>query len=670
MINQKTFLSILIFLFFIPHSIFSESKKIYVKNLDSKFTDSASEKRIQNLILLHTLKTFDNKLIMSDEAGKIILKQSKENQLVGAGDELLEILMNSLGFDELITSEVYKSNGNYKLTLNLIEVKKDSRSLNIKNKVLASFNDYNMDYFIGEAIKSLSNKNYIIDNLHAPLPISENFTGTVKIPKNQVLPSLSIQSSVAFPGSFLEGMNSYLREGDKKFKDKEYYEAAVTYEKILESIESLSKGNLKRLSKEIDSIKRRISNSYLYHNLDLMHEIDSEIESKKGKMDSDEIDSFIQKYYQEFSTYSSLPFYARDSRMEELYKTRLNKLLILDFSRTEEEGDEKYKNLKFSAALEFYESNLQDISKYSKILNFESYKDKIQKKIKHTKVSAKSYVEKTVFGYLLLADSENSRAILERKMGNSKELKNRKDNTENIMNKAYEILSENPEFVSRETLEEYNQLANEINEDNRNDTVITTKNILLLPFRYVYNISRGITDIFVFKIGTGLGFGGEFLFFGATPFQLSAMQLEASSAYGVTNKIENSGPLTRLSDVDDKYVNLKENEESNRLGNLTGVYGVGMGQCPHFVLRFCLKNPEEKLKLNNFDWKKYSTANITVSFFGGIFVGMEFHRVAELPGIMLFQDPDLYKLSKFSKPRMGYFHKDELPAFTGKKSIF
>ena len=89
-------------------------------------------------------------------------------------------------------------------------------------------------------------------------------------------------------------------------------------------------------------------------------------------------------------------------------------------------------------------------------------------------------------------------------------------------------------------------LAKEINLDSEKQTLISPQNIALAPVRYVGNVIRGITDIFVFKFGYGLGVGAEILVFGGSPLIYTELLVESSTAYGIQTDIEEGSSLHEL----------------------------------------------------------------------------------------------------------------------------
>lgn len=634
---------------------------MYVKDLSSTNVERSVSNRAQNLILLSILRNFDDSVVMADETVDTILKQSKKNQSLGAENDLIETLINSLGFDELVSSDLTKDQKQYRLVLTLTEINKSTKNFQIKNKIIVSLEDSTMEYFINEAVKSLKDKNYSIDKTNAPPPISNLLNDPIQLPTNvnPNLPELQIQNQSGSVSSFAEGFKMYLKRADDEFKKGNYKKSSQQYSKILESMETLSEENQYYFQNDMQNLKDRIKQSYAFYHAGVIRDLDIKTKEYIQNYNQSTNDTLLEKYLKEYQSYKSLPEYAIDSQIIDIYKNRLNQLVILKYSRKEESADELYKNLKFQPAISAYFKIMEEMTKYHSSLEMEKYSQKIQKKMIYTEKTAISYVDKIGLSYILLADSENSRAILERSMGNDSERIKHKDAVEKIMFKLYNLLDEHYNFAPKPIIQKYNELAVEINEDNRKDTVVSAKNIALLPFRYIYNVTRSITDIFIIKFGTGFGMSGEFLFFGVTPFQLSAMNYELSTAYGFANHIEETGPLTRLSETNNNTINLKANRESNRLGNIVGIYGPGIGTCPHIVVRYCTKDTDN----SSIDWKKYSTANISVSFFGGIFVGMELHRIAEIPGVLLFQDPDIFGLKKKSKPRKGYLQKEEIPTF-------
>jgi hypothetical protein len=261
--------------------------------------------------------------------------------------------------------------------------------------------------------------------------------------------------------------------------------------------------------------------------------------------------------------------------------------------------------------------------------------------------SGTSYISSRAKGYLQFAESENSRAILESSMQNKASLKERKELAFQFMNQAKTFIETNPEFLEKGLISRYNSQAEEINTDTERHTFISPINIALAPVRYLGNILRGITDIFVFKFGYGIGVGGEVLVVGGNVVIASKMLVETSTAYGIQTERKKASSLNRL--VYTNFLLSKQNDAETGLGWYSG-YVLNAGNCISFGGRLCLEDGKNELS-----YKKYTTANVIVGLGPSVYIGLEFHRIPELFGILFFQDWDLLDQKSITRPRYKYF---------------
>lgn len=634
---------ILIIIFFLTSSVFSKENKIYIKGIESASLVPVSlSKKIENLLVLSVIGIYTESNILSDDASISILKQGKISQSLGSNAEFLNYLTNSLQFQELITSNLQRNNSILQLSLQIIQLNQNNSELKIKNKVYLEFTESEVYYAIPEMVKALKDKNYLIaKNLLHPesefkldqLPISTISLGNLK--------PILFTAKDGLPVSFLEGVTEYTKKADENFINKKYIEASDEYLKIINSIYSLQDNTEKKITTITNNLQNRIlvSNSALYTKL--LEEKDAQIPKNLNSIDKESILNYFHLYLDLWKNYKSLPDYAKSEKIDSAFKQRTEGLMKVYLTRIETSGDEDYQSLKFKNALDKYQSIEPIWKNFIEYIDLINYQQQISNKISLTIKSGTAYVSGRTKGYLQFAESENSRSILEGSMKNKTSQLERKTMTIYFMNQAKYLIETQSNFLENDILINYNSLTKEINLDSEKLIFISPKNIALAPIRYIGNLIRGITDIFVFKFGYGLGVGGEFLIIGASPAVLSIELAEASTAYGIETESGKGSPL----------------QDMHNSGAYFGFYGINSGTCYSIAVRFCGKAGNDSFKYNV---KKYTTANINIALGPSVYIGTEFHRIPELFGSIFFQDWDLFDLKEKTRPKYKYFGLEQI----------
>ncbi|HRG74583.1 MAG TPA: hypothetical protein PLX69_08495, partial [Leptospiraceae bacterium] len=517
---------LLTFLFTVP--LLSKENKIYVKGIDTDSSVPVSlSKKIENLLVLSVIRIYPDSNVLSDDASIAILKQGKVSQSIGADTEFLNYLANSLQFQELITSSLQMNNSILQLSLQSIQLSPNNTELSIKNKVYLEFTEWEISFLIPEMVKALKDKNYTI--ARNPLnPDSEFKLNELSIPKitGVSLQPMQFASGDGLPASFLEGVTEYTRKADEDYKNKKFLKASDGYLKIMNSIFTLQDATEKKLKPLIGSIQNRVLLSSTAGYTGLLQAKDESIPKSLQPIAKEDILIYFQGYLEEWKKYRMLPDYAKSDKIEKAFKQRTEGIMKVYLSRIEFSGDEDYQSLQFQKALTKYRSIEPIWKSYSEYLELASYQEQISSKIALTIKSGTAYVSGRTKGYLQFAESENSRSILEGSMQNKSAQLERKERSIQFMNQAKTMIEAYPEFLEKDIVANYNSLAKEINLDSEKQTLISPQNIALAPVRYVGNVIRGITDIFVFKFGYGLGVGAEILVFGGSPLIYTELLVE------------------------------------------------------------------------------------------------------------------------------------------------
>jgi hypothetical protein len=659
---KKIFL-LLTFLFTV--SLLSKENKIYVKGIDVGSSVPVSlSKKIENLLVLSVIRIYPDSNVLSDDASIAILKQGKVSQSIGADTEFLNYLANSLQFQELITSSLQMNNSVLQLSVQSLQLSQNNAEISIKNKVYLEFTEWEMHYIVPEMVKALKDKNYTI--ARNPLnPDSEFKLNELSIPKitGVSLQPMQFTSGDGLPSSFLEGVTEYTRKADEDYTNKKYLEASDGYLKIMNSIFTLQDATEKKLKPLIGSIQNRVLLSSTAGYASLLQAKDESIPKSLQPIAKEDILIYFQGYLEEWKKYRVLPDYAKSDKIEKAFKQRTEGIMKVYLSRIEFSGDEDYQSLQFKKALTKYRSIEPIWKNYSEYLELASYQEQITAKIALTVKSGTAYVSGRTKGYLQFGESENSRSILEGSMQNKAAQLERKERAIQFMKQAKTMINAYPEFLEKDIVTNYNSLAKKINQDSEKQTLISPQNIALASFRYVGNVIRGITDIFVFKFGYGLGVGAEFLVFGGSPLIYTELLVETSTAYGIQTDLEKGSALHELittidynearqknQNYNSEYMRRKELEKRVYYGGI----GANFGNCFSYYLRLC-GDTDKKSAERKYSFPKYTTANINIALGPSIYIGAEFHRIPELFGAIFFQDWDLLDQKERTRPRYKYF---------------
>ncbi len=624
-------------LFIFSLSVFSESKKnkIYFQSIQSQNQVSkALVDKLNSNVLLNLIRFSKDKLnIISDDSLNSILKHQSSIQKIGLNETgQIELIGAALNFQELVTGKIREENEKLFLDLRIIKKSEDSNSYFLKNSFQIDFYKFQIEYYSEEIAKSILNQNYVVNKKSAP-EFSENKLELTSIEFNQADSSNLNQLNFKLNDDRLEILLDELKnttsEGDSFFNKNKFSEALKIYSSVNFAINGLSEESKNKIKVFQNEIQIRIQNS---NTLVYKNKIDLEdFELKNNQLQNEKnLLSKINSYIKIRDDYLSLDSFAINSHLILVLNERIEKLEINYMSFKESKADEFYIQYKFSNSLKIYSVIIDFLKSKPNGFYYNRYWNKILKKISTTKESGTSYVEHKVDEFCDLAETENSRSILFGNLGKKFERKNSKRISIEYLKLGKSIILENPNFVNEKTETYFNQIAKKINGDSKtvNDTSIS--NLALIPIKYITNVGKGITDIFVFKFGYGLGFGAQGFILG-TDFGVGIYPYEISTAYS-KKESEISGNYfgeKKLRVIDDK-----KKDDSFQTAGL-GI--IGESNCiSGYYLRLC-EGEKDSLGL-----KKYSTINSWVGLGPSIFISLELHRIPELSGILIGQNWDLF----------------------------
>jgi len=639
------FLSVCIFLF--SHTkIFANKKRLYIADMQVEAVNLSFKKQWENLLLVAVLREFKDYLVMSDDTVMSILKQGKLSQQISGKAEFLEYLANSLQFEDLIEAEIFTNQSNKFISLKWIQLKKESSQFFTVNQVQLYFDSTNSEFSISQAVKNLYSKTTSLEKWNSNLNWNlENLNWNWKI---QDFSKLPLQKTEDIPINLLEGITTYLEEGDTAYKHKEFKKALETYLKLRESLSYLSESTTQKIQKLISQLETRIQETNLGYYQIQIEELDKKYKPNLNAK-QDEWKNYKKIYLQEWKIYKQLPKYAQHYKIEKVLKNRVGLGFIEVWKFEEFQVMENYQSLNFTQAEAQIEQMYLESINEAKDFDLKDYSKRFLERKNLIQNAAISYVENAILVNLLLAESENSRAILERSMGKTSESNERKYNSIQIMEKIKEIYNKNQQYVRPEIKIQFNKVAELINKDSAENKIYEWRTFLNLPVYYIYNVVRGVSDIFVFKWGYGFGIGGEALLFGATPLLIGAPLGEVSTAYG----FENYGTVSNFEKVGSPISNSSSQKLFEKKPTpkpyFLGVYGIGDINCAHFGIRICKDYKEAILP------KKYSNINLTLGAIGLVQINIETHSILELPFVILGMNPDFFNLQEKRKRRKTLF---------------
>ena len=339
------------------------------------------------------------------------------------------------------------------------------------------------------------------------------------------------------------------------------------------------------------------------------------------------LNSYTSKYKFLFSSYQSLPKYKQKASIRKALSKRMSNIGFRMIKEKERQADQLYTSLKFNQAYKKYKMIEKDINSYL-LKDHRKVKKQIKKKIRILIFSAQSYIQSQIDPLLHLAEANQQRYILEAKMKqrdtqqtNSKFYKKK---ALSLVNKAWMILNKNNRlFLTKNIVQNYNQTAKLVNETvGKNFSV---GNFALLPLRYIANIGKGISDIFVFKFGWGLGMGVA-----AGPLAAglggTSLSAELSTAYS---------PQGKESRISGTYEVVLEKGKEAWHGTL-GILVAQQGVCGSvYFIRLC--GNDEFFEIDS-EPISYTNANVWVGWGPALMINIETHRFVELFGILLGQN--------------------------------
>ncbi len=458
-----------IFSFFCAFSILgqsSELKKIYLESLyESNGVTPDIKNRVRNQISLNLYKHFKKTHSFIDDV--IIngyLNQLKKQQQIGCDTEkCYKMIEDSLSPDQKLSGSLQFSNGRYILTLRLIDLSSQKGLVDVKE---VSYTSNQMEYFVEEITRSLLEPNYKINIANAPPEFKEEKIdfGSIRIKSIDGIDIniYEFRSNDTRGDLIIASLKPKLEEGDRAFKEKKYQQASDIYQSIIEGIQESLTLETRRLIKVYEEgiISRRNQSFYNVFQSEIT-KIDSEFSSR-----SKDTPELLKSYFKKYETIlNSLNRLSPDKQKE--ISTALNKrietILLKIFEIQEKKADKMYDNFFFTEAYREYKDILSSLQNKEGD-GYTSYRAKIEKKIKATETTGKSFVAGRVKSYCDLAEREYLEYSLKKKEFSILSRFQTENKIEEYLESAENILKKS-DFAVPEVIDSYNRLVSLINEN-------------------------------------------------------------------------------------------------------------------------------------------------------------------------------------------------------------
>lgn len=295
--------------------IYSEEKNpsLYIGKIElGEGISKDIEMKVRNSITLSIIKRYKEKYqVIDDDVVKSLFIKLKIQQQTGCSTEKCERMI-----DDALNTD-YKISGNLitetkdKLKLNLKLIKFSDSNPYLKNQNDKIFHKSQLGYYINELVLSLLDSNYKINDSNAPSLTQEdknnNDSNMKEISFSQLKPLdiKSIKNLDDEVSEVIDGSKIILSKGDSLFNNKNYEEAIIKYESILNNIYNrVSQENQKKLSSYIDNIKTRVEASLNNKYKKEIESLDKELNSIDN-WSSDDLESLSKKFNLILSNYNS-----------------------------------------------------------------------------------------------------------------------------------------------------------------------------------------------------------------------------------------------------------------------------------------------------------------------------------------------------------------------------
>ncbi len=653
-----------------PRALQTSRSKIYLQNIQPADTslDELSQRANNGLLLRLTTRSDGRYIIMTDDSLKSILSQlSLQSAGLGSGDETARMhqIGNLADFDILVGGELKRDGNYYLLTIREMKLSRDRIHFDTVMSEAIRFHPYQMDYYLNEVVKKINNPAYVIRKNRAPsLSDTEIMVTAIQVRFAEIkdVSSYHFQFEDHSIDSLAQALQRYVSEADQFFAAADYEESSDLYNKILDSIYALTPKQQASLQNLLDDVKTRFKAATARIYMGRLTEIDAELNATEHAS-LETLQDFIDDYSAVCSDYQDPhknPPWSWDAAIISACENRNIELRLAQVRIQEGLADAQYDGLEFGAAIAAYTNLHAELVKVNamatgkNLKRIDDYLQRISGKIVAAEESGRSYTAIQAGGLIEIAEVENARSILERNMGKSRKSQRHKFAAMNAMDQAAAILIKNRVFASKEVIQNYRAVAGAIEHDNDGQLRFSLANILLAPLRYIANVGKAIADIFMFRVGIGVGAGAEVGPFGAGLGIGGLYPMDISTVYSKNYR----SPVSRAWNIA-----LGRKEKTQNANEDEGVYLFGIvypernfpvpiaqSNCLSVIaIRFCGSG------------LSYTNINVWAGALVALQINIETHRIIEFLGVLFFQDWHLLDERNRRFQYFGYGELQEIP---------
>jgi hypothetical protein len=464
---------IFIVLLFSVIGIYSDEKNpsLYIGKIElGEGISKDNDMKLRNSITLGIIKRYKDKYqVIDDDVVKSLFIKLKIQQQTGCSTDKCERMIDdALNTDFKISGNLMNDSKD-RLKLNLKLIKFTNSNPYLQNQTDKIFHKSQLGYYINELVLSLLDNNYKINDTNAPnINLDDKYSDSnmkeITISQLKTLDLKAFKNSDDEIVEVIDGSKIILSKGDSLFNNKNYEDAIIKYESILNNIYNrVSQENQKKLSTYIDTIKTRVESSLNNKYKNEIELLDKDLRFL-DTMNSDELESLSKKYNLILYGYNSTQ-YKKSPEIQKSILDRQEKVDVKLFLLIEKNCDTYYENYQFSKAVLEYKSLLSKVEQSPKTKLITTIKNRINEKIKTTNENGSSFVRNKVISNCSLARRKNFQYGLAKDNANGNDIQENREIIKQSLENARSLLL-NSEFVDNSLIDLYNKTVNKINQDN------------------------------------------------------------------------------------------------------------------------------------------------------------------------------------------------------------
>jgi len=429
----------------------SNTKKLYIASIKATDVPVSFANRVRSNLMLSIFENYGDKYrILDDEAIRVMYAQTAVIMASGGcnDDSCIMQIADGINADEIVYGDV--SRVGTKIEINIKCLERKATTVSTKSIVKIAFYESQLDYAAIEAAKKIIDPDYKIDLTENPELQERIKLGGIEIKpvKNLDISVISFKPEDETAAKIIDYMKSFVLEGDNLYNKQDYRKARNKYFEILEKVETkLSLEKQDMIKDYVEGINKRINSSYIMEFKPEIEKIDTWIKEIKDP-NIDNFEDGLKKYTKIESDVNKISdkYFASREQLLAAIRDRKDSLYIAISEGLEKKGDIVYRDYQFSDAINWYkkaENKIKMVQNDSK-KNYEF--QRINKKIKTTQDTGRSYLLNRVKSLVDQAEFYNFQD------------KNR--DAKKIMEEARNLIK-GPQwvFVSESTLNAYNKTA-------------------------------------------------------------------------------------------------------------------------------------------------------------------------------------------------------------------